>query len=91
MSPNLIGKGFVLETNVPENAKLNGQLLSIALEIALQFRQKNQRTTCSLQRKYLMCLQLYTNAINNPRQKYKRSELHGRVKASNLRNTKTEV
>lgn len=52
--PNLIGRGFVLETNVPENAKLNGQLLWITLMIVIQFRQKNQRTSCSLQRKHSM-------------------------------------
>ena len=43
MPLNLTGRGFVLEISVPEEAKLNRHLFWIALEKALEFRQKEPK------------------------------------------------
>lgn len=65
MLPNLIGKALVFETNVPENSKLNGQLLWIALEIASQFMQKDWRNNLLFKEKpSSVCLILHEFVID---------------------------
>lgn len=90
MTLNLIGKALVWETNGPENAKLNGQLLWIASEIALLFRQKDWGSNLFFREKASRVSLILHECHCNPDKNIKTPNLLGKIMASNLTNMKTE-
>ena len=90
MPLDLIGKALILKTNVPEKCQIKWTITLDCLEIASQFRQKDWTRNLFFREKSSDVSLLLHECHYNSRWKYKKSELHGKIMANNLRNMKTE-